>query len=104
MKYLQKDENKSQKKIFKLIKISLGLLILVFIVEIWVANRLSTYGEQIQSIKESHARLILENQILENSIAQNQSLELIERKAQFLGFINIKDLEYIRSSPVALAR
>ena len=98
MKYLQKNEDESQKRVFRLIKIALCLLVLVFILEIWMVNRLSTYGKQIQNIKEAQSELILENQILENSIAQNMSLKKIETEAQNFGFLGIKDLEYIKSS------
>lgn len=59
---------------------------IVFILEIWVSNRLSTNGKQIQDIKKIQANLILENQILENSIAQNMSLGIIEQRAGSLGF------------------
>lgn len=86
MKHQQKDDSGSQKKIFRLIKIFVGLLIVVFILEIWVANRLATNGKQIQDIKKSQSDLILENQILENLIAQNMSLSKIEQKARNLGF------------------
>jgi len=98
MKYLQKNEDESQKRVFRLIKIALCLLVLVFILEIWMVNRLSTYGKQIQNIKEAQGKLILENQILENSVAQNVSLKKIETRVQSFGFHDIKDLEYIKSS------
>lgn len=93
MKQKQKDESGSQKKIFRLIKIFGCFLIIVFVIEIWVVNRLSTNGQQIEDIKQIQTNLILENQILENSIAQNMSLHIIEQRAGMLGF----------SSAVALA-
>lgn len=86
MKQQRKDDNGSQKRIFKLIKFFLCFLIIVFVIEIWVANRLSTYGKQIQDLKQMQTNLILENQILENSIAQNMSLHIIEQRAGMLGF------------------
>ncbi len=86
MKQKQKEDYNSQKKLFRLIKISIFFLIIVFVIEIWVVNRLSTYGQRIQDIKQTQTNLILENQILENSIAQNMSLHIIEQRAGMLGF------------------
>ncbi|MDO8638899.1 MAG: hypothetical protein Q7R43_04955 [Candidatus Daviesbacteria bacterium] len=86
MKHQQKGDFNPQKKVFRLIKIFLGILVVVFVLEIWVANRLATNGKQIQDIKQAQANLILENQILENSIAQNMSLSIIEQRAGKLGF------------------
>lgn len=86
MKHQQKDDSGQQKRVFRLIKIFLGLLIIIFVLEIWIANRLSTYGKQIQDIKIMQADLILENQILENSIAQNMAFSKIEQRAKSLGF------------------
>lgn len=86
MKHQQKNDFGHQKKVFRLIKIFFCFLIVVFVLEIWVSNRLSTNGRQIQDIKKIQADLILENQILENSIAQNMSLGIIEQRAKSLGF------------------
>lgn len=94
MKNQQKDDSGQQKKIFRLIKIFLSLLIVVFVLEIWIANRLSTNGQQIQDIKKNQSDLILENQVLENLIAENMSLSKIEQRARNLGFSSTVTLIY----------
>lgn len=94
MKHQQKGYFEPQKKIFRLIKIFLCFLVIIFVLEIWVSNRLSTYGKQIQDIKQIQTKLILENQVLENSIAQNMSLSKIEQMAVALGFSPIVALAW----------
>lgn len=85
----------------RLVKIIGVFLIIVFILEIWMVNRLSTYGTKIEQLQEAEVNLKLENQILENQIAQNNSLAQIEERSSLLGFGNTKNLEYIKSPALA---
>lgn len=78
-----------------LIFLAISLFVLV-IFEIWVLNRLSTFGEQIVKIEISSRELIKENQFLENQIAELASLKVIEIKARLLRFTKSKKYEYIR--------
>ncbi len=78
------------------------LLIPLIILEIWAANRLSNYGSKISKIEESKAQLVLENEILENEIAQKSSLKEIENQAQNLGFENKQTVVYLKPQDLAL--
>lgn len=100
-KLQQEEEKKSHKKIAKFIKYSIGLLVFAFILQVWMVNRLSTYGYKIKQLQEAQANLEMENQILENQIAQESSLLKVESKAILLGFKNIKKLEYYKSDSLA---
>lgn len=66
-------------------------------------NRLSTYGEKINKIKQAQASLELENQVLENQIAQSASLLNIQEKANQLGFTQASRVEYIIGTSFARA-
>ncbi len=86
-------------------KIVIGLvLIIIFVVtlEIWVANRLATFGEKINSLEATKYSLKLENDYIKNQIAQKKSLNLNQKKSLNLGFGKTKNIEYIKSLPIAL--
>lgn len=80
------------------------VLIIIFVVtvEIWVANRLSTFGEKINGLESTKYSLQLENDYLKNAIAQKKSLNLNAKKSAFLGFNKIKNIQYIKNEPIAL--
>ena len=78
-----------------LIFLAISLFVLV-IFEIWVLNRLSTFGEQIVKIEISSGELKKENQLLENQVAEMTSLLVIEAKARMLGLSKSKRYEYIK--------
>lgn len=103
-KIRQEDLNSPKKRTTKFAKIFVVVLLLVFFLEIWVVSRSSTYGSKIQEIKDAKASLVLENQELENIVAHQTSLGLVEKKAVEYGFENIKQLEYISPPVVASAR
>jgi hypothetical protein len=86
-------------------KIVIGLVLLVIFVvmiEIWMANRLATFGEKINGLESTKYSLELENDYLKNQIAQKKSLSLNQIKSLNLGFGKIKNIEYIKISPIAL--
>lgn len=62
--------------------------------EIWMVNRLATYGNKIYELKTVRNNLELENQVLENQISQVTSLISLEEKAKIIGFDSIKSIEY----------
>lgn len=103
MKRLIANKEQPKKRVFKVLKIAALFLVAVFVLEIWMVNRLSTYGKKIEGLKVVEANLQLENQVLENSIAQGASLGQIENKSTNLGFGGIKNLEYILPIPLAAA-
>lgn len=80
------------------------LLVVFLLIEIWAVNRLSSYGDRLNQIKNSQARLELENQILENKIAQKSALSYIEQYSVSLGFGQAKSVEYLNFPEVANAK
>lgn len=77
--------------------ITLLLLLIPFVVlEIWSLNRLSTLGEQINTLEKTKQALILENQLLENEISNYSSLKEILKKAVIFGFEKSKNIEYFK--------
>lgn len=72
------------------------VIIFVVMVEIWVANRLSTFGEKINGLESTKYSLALENDYLKNQIAQKKSLTLNEKKSKSLGFDKMKNIQYIK--------
>jgi|WetSurMetagenome_2_1015567.scaffolds.fasta_scaffold1604888_1 hypothetical protein len=85
-------------KVLKFCIYGLVIFLIVFTAEIWMVNRLSTYGDKIQNLKEMQSKLELENQILANSIAMESSMVRLEKKASELGFGTISKIEYIKIS------
>lgn len=73
----------------------LGLLSLV-IIQIWVSNITLIYGEKFQSTENIKGSLLLENQILENSISRESSLLEVATKSFNLGFSKPESIKYIR--------
>ena len=86
------ESKKFSKKYF--IAASAAIFILV-LVEIWVNNTLLIYGEKFEDLSNMEKNLKLENQILENQIARETSLEKLSSKSAELGFIDAKDVKYI---------
>lgn len=77
--------------------ITLLLLLIPFVVlEIWSLNRLSTLGEQINTLEKTKQALILENQLLENEISKYSSLKEILKKATLFGFEKSNNIEYFK--------
>ncbi len=68
-----------------------------------MVNRLSSSGSKINQLKAEQAKIQLENQILENEIAEDASLRGIEQKVHGLGFRAIKDPSYIKAEAIAAA-
>ena len=98
---LSKEGNASH--VSRIIKLLFIVFLVILMLEIWVVNRLTTYGNKIQELKLTRASLELENQILENQIAQISSMLTTETKASLLGFESIKNIEYIKTPNLASA-
>lgn len=79
------------------------IVIPVLVLEIWSVNRLATYGVQISELERSKDRLKLENQILENKIAEKSSLTIIGSMAKKYGYTKVKNIEYFKLSGLALS-
>ncbi len=86
-------------------KLVLTLAILITLgamMQIWVLNRLSTFGEKISQIERNKTSLKMENQILENQIAQYSALQKIKVQASNLGFQTSKNIEYWQADGLAM--
>lgn len=86
----------------KIVIVLVAIIIFVVMIEIWVANRLATFGEKINGLEATKYSLQLENDYLKNTIAQKKSLELNLKKSASVGFGKVKNVEYIKPEPIAL--
>lgn len=103
MKRLNITLHQQSSKTIRILRVGALILLVLLILEIWIMNRASIYGNKLGELQLIKANLTIENQLLENQITQNSSLKTIEEKAQSLGFTNIKSLDYIRSTSLASA-
>lgn len=88
----------------KIIILPILIILLVSVLEIWVVNRLSTYGDQISQLQQREASLRMENQLLENEIAEKSSLIQVDKASKSLGFEKVKKFEYVSDLNLALNR
>ncbi len=81
-------------------------IIVIAVLEIWLVNRLSTFGLEISKLEQAAFALETENQLLKNEIDKQSSLISIENKARSLGFEKVKNIEYIiyQDSQVIVSR
>lgn len=82
--------------LFRFFKIGIVLFILGVVLEVFIVNRLSTYGEKINEIERKKSQLELENSDLKDKLYTKLSLEKISKQASSLGFDSIKKTEYIK--------
>lgn len=85
-------------KVLRYLVFGMVFFLITFSLEIWIVNRLSTYGDKIQELKVAESKLELENQIIANSVAKDSSMIALEKKANELGFSSINQVEYIKIS------
>ncbi len=71
-------------------------LISLVIAEIWVANSMANFGEKFDNIKTLEKNLAQDNQILENEISTQASLQSIASSSAALGLQTPKSVKYIR--------
>lgn len=98
------DADKTTSRTRGYLKVSVVFLLAIFALEVWMVNRLSTYGEKLNQIKLAESKLQLENQLLENKIAQKSSLLQTTKNSGQLGFSEIKNVEYIKPLNMASAK
>ncbi len=94
----------TQKHPHHAIKIILAGLVVMLVLEVWMVNRLSTYGNQLAQIKQQEVGFALKNQLLENQIARAGALSDIEHKSEVLGFSQIASYTYLKVPVIASAR
>lgn len=98
MTIIKKFEPEKEKKGFPKRYISLVVvcLFVLMLIEIWANNNVVEYGEKFEKLSSLAKTLNLENQILENEIAKQQSLSSIASKSAELGFSQPQSIQYIR--------
>ncbi|TSC87738.1 MAG: Uncharacterized protein G01um10147_424 [Microgenomates group bacterium Gr01-1014_7] len=98
MTIIKKFEPEEPKRKFpkKIIGLTLGILFVLTLVEIWVSNTVVVYGEKFEELAALQTNLVMENQILENEIAKDSSLFNISSKSAQLGFSSQQSIKYIR--------
>lgn len=80
----------------KLLIFLVALVVLAIILEIWVVNRLSTYGEKMTHIENASRILKMENEILRNKIDSFSSLDYIQKKAESLNMVPARSILYLQ--------
>lgn len=80
----------------KYIGLIVACLFILMLVEVWANNNVVTYGEKFEKLSSLAKTLSLENQVLENEIAQQKSLNNIASKSAELGFSPPESIQYIR--------
>lgn len=86
----------------KLARITIVITIFLLILQVVVANRLTTAGLTLNQLGAKEESLNEENELLEKKIASSSSLTAIAQKAEGLGFIKSQLLYLTPSFPVAL--
>ena len=66
------------------------------IAQIWASNNVVTYGEKMERLSALSKTLSMENQLLQNEIAKEESLINISSKSAGLGFSEPESIQYIR--------
>ncbi len=89
----EKEQKRFPKKYIVLTIISLFMLTLI---EIWVNNTVIAFGDKFEKSSSLEKSLKMENQLLENTIAQSSSLSVIATESAKLGFYKTQSIEYIR--------
>lgn len=80
------------------------IIVIVSVLEIWAVNRLATFGSEISKLELAKNSLQMENEILENKIAEKSSLLKIEENSKIFGFKKITKLEYFQTQNIAFKR
>ena len=79
----------------KPIILSVFVLVVLALLQIWANNILVSYGEKFDGIGRLEQSLQLENQILENKVAKFSSLDSIATASSALGLMPTKDVQYL---------
>ncbi len=91
------DTDEEKKKVNKkFVALAVLNLIILTLIEIWASNTVVAFGEKFDKLITVEKSLKMENQVLENEIAQNSSLKSIASKSAALGFYPVSSIQYIR--------
>lgn len=80
----------------KYIILAVFVLFILTVVEIWASNIVVASGEKLEKLSALEKKLQMENQILENEIATNESITSVASKSAQLGFSKDVSIQYIR--------
>lgn len=86
----------------KLAKIIIGLIIFLLLLQVVVANRLTTVGLTLGSLADQEQNLKEENELLERKIATFSSLTQVAQRAQEAGFVKPQPFYLIPEFPIVL--
>ena len=92
----EKEEKGISWKTKKIVSTAGFFLIILAVVEIWVANIMANYGEKFENIENTKKTLEEENQLLENKLASASSLLNVASTSAALGLTSPKSVKYIR--------
>lgn len=79
----------------KMTFMSIVLLAILSVMQIWANNTLATYGAKLEEISQLDQSLQMENQVLENKIATLSSLNNIASQSATLGLTTPKSVQYL---------
>lgn len=85
----------------RLAKIIISLTIFLLLLQVVVANRLTTAGLTLTQLSEQEGRLRQDNELLERKIATFSSLTQIGKRAEEAGFVKPQPFYLIPEFPVA---
>ncbi|MBI5465526.1 hypothetical protein HY946_02860 [Candidatus Gottesmanbacteria bacterium] len=85
----------------KLAKIIISITLFLLLLQVVVANRLTTAGLTLDSLADQEQELRQENELLERKIATFSSLTQVAQKAAEAGFVKPQPFYLIPEFPVA---
>lgn len=85
----------------KLAKIIISIIIFLLLLQVVVANRLTTIGLTLTSLAEQEQELRQGNELLERRIATFSSLTQVGKRAEEAGFVKPQPFYFIPEFPVA---
>lgn len=95
LKKIELEERKSSWRSKKALILSGLILTVLAVLQIWAQNTLVSYGEKFDKLNQYKASLEIENQILENEIAEAISLDKVATASSLLGLSVAKDIQYL---------
>ncbi len=93
IKTFEQPEKKSHSK--KYIGLCLISLTFLIVLQVWANNTLAIYGDKFDSVSRLQQSIMLENQLLQNQIAEYSSLSNIASKSATLGLSKPKNVQYL---------
>lgn len=104
MKKLEKEKQFRRRHRLKMVLVIIfGLVLFLAGAKLFVSNRLSNLGQEIEKENRKAQVLIAENRILDEEIRQKESLVNLSEKAKELGFVEPKLIFYlVPQIPVAM--